>query len=366
MSRFCVLPARVLDDPRFTSMTHLRVLMALCTRTDKNGWAFVKRKTMGEKVGVSAARVSQCVRDLKAWGYVEVHEQIRDGVQGANHYRVLFDIGLPVEEPPPDSPPDEKPKPAPTGGAVPPVSTTNGGVSGANPPVSVANPGVSARDLPPRKSLVFTPVVNAVSFVNSSSNARARKKHPPVDNFAAAADSKSENLKTERELTELLIALELERGKELTINRGRDRTHVLTWVGKGVTPDQLRAVHALAVAARKRARCDRPTYAGFVSTFINEVIAPEPTPDGGALPEPGEWYRTQPGVDARGAELGLRERKADEDWRYYRVLVARAAREPKAIEFVLTDAQRFNAADLYQFARATFGDALMPVDDYAS
>ena len=78
------------------------------------------------------------------------------------------------------------------------------------------------------------------------------------------------------------------------------------------------------------------------------------------------WFETPQGVDAQAKQHGMRERKPDEDWRSYRVLVVRAANDRKAAEFVLADAQRFNAADLYQFARATFGDALMPVDDFAS
>ena len=145
MSRFCVLPSRVISDSRMTSMTHLRVLMALCTFTDKNGWAFPSRRVLGEQVNVSVARVSQCIGDLRDWGYIEVHAQSRtsDGGQTANRYRVLFDVGAPAELP-----------------ADP--------VSDAHPPVSAANPPVSTRNLPPRKSLAFTPVVNAPS--NDPSN----------------------------------------------------------------------------------------------------------------------------------------------------------------------------------------------------
>ncbi len=78
------------------------------------------------------------------------------------------------------------------------------------------------------------------------------------------------------------------------------------------------------------------------------------------------WFETPEGIDAAGKKHGVRERKPDEDWRSYRVLVVKASNDRKAAEFVLADAQRFNAVDLYRFARATFGDALMPVDDYAS
>ena len=182
---------------------------------------------------------------------------------------------------------------------------------------------------------------------------------------AAAADSKNETPNTENQLAQLLIDLERQRGKELIIDRTRDRVHVLTWVGKGVTLDQLRMAHAAAVAARARDTDDRPTYVGFVATFVDQTLSPAGA-TAAAPTEPGDWYRTPEGVDAKGAALGQRPRKPDEDWRYYRVLVANASREPRAVEFVLKDAQKYNQVDLYQFARKTFGDALMPVDDYAS
>lgn len=95
MSRFSVVPSRVIEDERF-SMTHLRVLMALCTHTDKNGWCFPSRNTMAERVKVSAARISQVTKDLCEWGYLEVTARSRnDGSQTSNGYRVLFDLGDP-------------------------------------------------------------------------------------------------------------------------------------------------------------------------------------------------------------------------------------------------------------------------------
>ncbi|KWD62343.1 hypothetical protein WL68_19270 [Burkholderia cepacia] len=132
MSRFIVLPSRILEDGRLSSMTHLRVLMALCSHTDKHGWAWPSRKTLAEKVGVSTARVSQCIGDLRDWGYIEVYAQARgsDGGQTSNRYRVLFDIGAP--EPMFDN---EKPP-----------------VSDAYPPVSGTYPPVNPMGLPPRKS----------------------------------------------------------------------------------------------------------------------------------------------------------------------------------------------------------------------
>ncbi|WP_321904415.1 helix-turn-helix domain-containing protein [Paraburkholderia tropica] len=78
------------------------------------------------------------------------------------------------------------------------------------------------------------------------------------------------------------------------------------------------------------------------------------------------WHETQVGVDARAKAIGFRDRKHDEDWRSYRVLVVKAASDRRAAEFVLKDAERFNDARLFEFARTTFGDQLLPVDFYAS
>ncbi|MEI5998257.1 hypothetical protein H3V53_13895 [Paraburkholderia bengalensis] len=201
----------------------------------------------------------------------------------------------------------------------------------------------------------------------SEITAAAARTKPPVDNFAAAAagNSKSE-INPESELTDLLIALEAERGKALTIDPSKDRVHVLTWVGKGATAEQIREAHRRAVIRRDEDGDARPTYAAFLSPFVAEVLTPTAAPAMAAAAPAGEWFKTPEGVDAKGAALGQRERKAEEDWRYYRVIVARAAKDMKAVEHVLNDAQRFNSIDLYQFARRTFGDALMPVDDYAS
>lgn len=95
MSRFSVVPARVIEDERF-SLMHMRVLLALCSYTDEHGWCFPSRAAMAGKVRVSTARITQIVKDLCAWGYVGVTQRARpDGSQTSNAYRVLFDVGEP-------------------------------------------------------------------------------------------------------------------------------------------------------------------------------------------------------------------------------------------------------------------------------
>ncbi|HHL4081267.1 helix-turn-helix domain-containing protein [Burkholderia sola] len=202
--------------------------------------------------------------------------------------------------------------------------------------------------------------VQSNTAANPAMNAAARLGEQP----AAVAAQKMGSDKSERELEliDLLVNLERRRGKTLTIDPAKDRLHLLTWIGKNLTDLQLRDAHKAAVAARKRDSDDRPTYIGFVATFVASAQTPQAAPT--ASDE--DWYLTPEGCDAKGAELNVPSRKPDEPWQRHRVIVAAAARDPRAIEFVLKDAQRFNAVALYQFARATFGDALMPVDDYAS
>lgn len=206
----------------------------------------------------------------------------------------------------------------------------------------------------------------------SSGNAREAVGVDKSEAAAAAGKKKTgslpptvaEPLPPELELTNLLVALETARGKRYTVDASKDRLHVLTWVGWEITPDQLREAHRRAAAARERDHDDRPVNAGFVARFVEELRAE------GTIAGPSgiaEWWRgSETELCNAGVRLGVRPKKPDEHLHWYRVLVAAASRERAAIDFVLTDAQRFNNTALYQFAVMTFGDALMPADYYAS
>jgi hypothetical protein len=203
--------------------------------------------------------------------------------------------------------------------------------------------------------------VQSNTAVNPAEKAAARE----VENDAAAAAqkiSKPEN--TESELTELLVDLERERGKNLTIDRSRDRVHVLTWVGKGVTASRLREAHALAVAARIRDTDDRPTYVGFVSTFIDAEAATPAVP-GTAQPDPDWWLAGEEVLLAAGERFGARPKRRDEPLPLYRAVVARAAGKGPWIDAILREAQR-GGGQFQQMIVATIGEALLPVDWYAS
>ncbi|MBM6427871.1 helix-turn-helix domain-containing protein [Burkholderia contaminans] len=343
--------------------TTRHVLLTLsCHVNDAGEPAYPSTALLAAETGLSERAVVTHLRDAAGLGWLTVEKHGYGGQRWArNQYYPRLPDGFELVER------DVKRTEA---GSVP--QKTGHKTKALNDVQQPVDKGTEAGSVPQEKALNVVPEgtepndrkalndVQSNTAVNPAKKAAAHACEKP----AAAAAQKIGNVKTdaERELGELLIALERERGHELVIDRGRGRTHIVAWVGKGVTPDQLRAAHALAVAARKRDSDERPTYAGFVSTFVDEAMAPAAV----GPADPMEWHLTQAGTEARGAELGMRERKQDEDWRYYRVLVVRASREPRAIEHVLADAQRFNAIDLYQFARATFGDALMPVDDFAS
>ncbi|RDU99207.1 helix-turn-helix domain-containing protein [Trinickia dinghuensis] len=191
----------------------------------------------------------------------------------------------------------------------------------------------------------------------AATNASGDVEKPP----AAAANEQKPNVKTESELGELLVGLEAARGKQLALDPTKDRIHLLTWVGKGVTAEQLRAAHALAVAARGRDTDGRPTYVGFVSQFIAEAQGA-----GGTAPQyDGDWFETGPEIEAKGKALGVRPRKPDEPMPYYLVLVAAAAGKGPWIDHVLSEARRSRSEQFFKFVVDTFGDALLPADFYA-
>lgn len=193
------------------------------------------------------------------------------------------------------------------------------------------------------------------------SSAAAPHASGDVDNPpAAAADEQNPNVKADGALGELLVELERGRGKQLTLDPTKDRIHLLTWVGKGVTAEQLRKAHALAVVARGRDTDARPTYAGFVSQFIAEAQGVA----GAALAD-GDWFENASDIEAKGKELGVRPRKPDEPMPYYLVLVAAAAGKGPWIDHVLSEARRSRSEQFFKFVVDTFGDALLPADFYA-
>lgn len=100
MSRFAAVPTAALDDERLEAL-HIRVLTAVCSYADKDGWCRVGQDKIALRARTNAARVSQCIKDLSDWGWMR---RQRVGKMKVNIYQVLMDceadpaIDLPADQ----------------------------------------------------------------------------------------------------------------------------------------------------------------------------------------------------------------------------------------------------------------------------
>jgi hypothetical protein len=96
--RVSIVPAAAIDDKRMTASA-LRVLAALGTYADPEGWCWPRQQVVADRIGVTRQAVSRALRALAAWGYAEIHEQHdpKTGARTASRYRVRFDYELPPE-----------------------------------------------------------------------------------------------------------------------------------------------------------------------------------------------------------------------------------------------------------------------------
>jgi hypothetical protein len=93
-----ILQAAAIDDVRMGASA-LRMLVALGTYADREGWCWPKQRQLSERLGVSQQAVSKALRDLAGHGYIEVQDQF-DGATGArlsSRYRLVMDFVLPLE-----------------------------------------------------------------------------------------------------------------------------------------------------------------------------------------------------------------------------------------------------------------------------
>jgi hypothetical protein len=100
MSRFAAVPTAALDDERLEAL-HIRVLTALCSYSDKDGWCRVGQDKIAARARTNPARVSSCITALAEWGWVRKQ---RIGKMRVNVYQVVMDrafdasIDLPPEQ----------------------------------------------------------------------------------------------------------------------------------------------------------------------------------------------------------------------------------------------------------------------------
>ena len=92
--RFSIVPARAVEDRRLSAPA-FRVLSALGTYSDKDGWCWPSLTTLATQLGTKRPVVHRNVQDLAKLGYLEIKRtQRRDGGNATNRYRLLFDRAL--------------------------------------------------------------------------------------------------------------------------------------------------------------------------------------------------------------------------------------------------------------------------------
>lgn len=96
---FAMVHAAVIDDKR-VGASELRMLVALGTYADGEGWCWPKQKSLALRLGISRQAVSKALRDLADHGYIEIHEQHDEatGSRLSSRYRVILDFVLPAEQ----------------------------------------------------------------------------------------------------------------------------------------------------------------------------------------------------------------------------------------------------------------------------
>lgn len=93
--RYTLFAARAVFDDRL-SARDLRVLAALGTYTDRQGWCFPSQGTLAKRLGAGRTHINASLKNLEQCGYVQVVKQVREnGAQAVNLYRVLMDISAP-------------------------------------------------------------------------------------------------------------------------------------------------------------------------------------------------------------------------------------------------------------------------------
>lgn len=97
--RYSLFAARAVFDPRL-SPTDVRVLAALGTYTDKQGWCRPKQETVALRIGVARTTVLAAIKRLTAIGYLEhEHQTVAGRGRSASRYRVKLDVEEPMSEP---------------------------------------------------------------------------------------------------------------------------------------------------------------------------------------------------------------------------------------------------------------------------
>ncbi|WP_407059250.1 DUF1376 domain-containing protein (plasmid) [Ralstonia syzygii subsp. celebesensis] len=167
----------------------------------------------------------------------------------------------------------------------------------------------------------------------------------PVDNSAAPPPLSADAI------GETLVRLEADRGKDLRLS-SRAREALLRIADRRIAMPALLRAHALACARRDADGDQSPVNPGFLEPFVSEALA-EQQPGGAVSPA---WDATTEGVQAKAAELGMRQ-DADEHPIWFRRRVIKASGDPRLIERELDKAERMNPGEYERVHLLMYGVA---------
>ncbi|MBB2928369.1 helix-turn-helix domain-containing protein [Paraburkholderia silvatlantica] len=241
--------------------------------------------------------------------------------------------------------------------------------------------GTEARSAPEQKALNVVPEgtegrsvealnhVQSNTAVNPAVNTAAAATREAAEKTAAAAaqkissDEKADAVDALTPEAKLLAVLAMF-PSSCAIDPQADRVHLLTWVGKGVTPAQLADAVDRALVRRKSAGDDRPVYAKFLDRFVCDVLAG--IADAAAPVSSGpvaQWWLSDSGIGAQGRSVRVERRGPHEPTADYLIRVAKASGRGPWIDYVL---HRERCHSRFPEVVAFIGDELLPVDFYAS
>lgn len=121
--RLTIFQAAAVDDERLGNAA-FRVLAALGTYSDENGWCFPTQNTLAARLRITRQAVSKSLHQLEELGYITIHFQYADDkAQKGSKYRLCLDY-LPERPPQPDvAPPQPDIAPPATSEVAPPATS---------------------------------------------------------------------------------------------------------------------------------------------------------------------------------------------------------------------------------------------------
>lgn len=92
--RYTIFAARAVFDANLTPID-IRILAALGTYSDRQGWCYPAQSTLASRCNVARQSVVTSIKRLADLGYIQVTPQVTDKGRQINLYRVVMDLSAP-------------------------------------------------------------------------------------------------------------------------------------------------------------------------------------------------------------------------------------------------------------------------------